>query len=555
MSSLGNPICWFNTQATFERCCLPDTAAEVRAAATLPAREAADLPEECWSEHRTADLCCHPVPAKALQCYLDMEGRVSSKLGWLGDLKALQAHTQAWPEHLPGREETEVHARVYESMLAQPLTLWAWACTASMGSPLLWSDECACCDPPAHWCLRDSPEVLADVRSMRDEFVHCCFPMYARRVAGVDPVDDALERSLIAHIRASGAVSRAAVVEQGPRLRWPLAANFVARGCLVTVRGGLVQACEEAHACSGFDCSYLRAFLLTLRVLSSHKRLPDLDLVLNAGDLTMDAPEMLPVFTRVGTRWTNTIALPVEWQLHPGQCRWHVREATQASWGVPWARRAAQLVWRGSNSNCVAPRCEIAAASDRIEEMQKCAHLHAGEARNCQWTFATWLQFPRGRLVWLSRFIPDLVDAKFVHTYDTMASDLVAFLRGEGLLGKHMSIPEQAAYKYSIAVEGDSAADRLWWQLFTGQVVIVPDGPWRHLNPVMDLLEPWVHFVPVRYDLVDLAERIRWLQQHDEEAQTIAKNAVLFAQRYLTCDAIAYYVDRLLRTYADALVD
>ena len=67
------------------------------------------------------------------------------------------------------------------------------------------------------------------------------------------------------------------------------------------------------------------------------------------------------------------------------------------------------------------------------------------------------------------------------------------------------------------------------------------------------LLEPWVHYVPVRYDLGDVVERLLWLREHDDEARLIARNAKAFAMRYLSCNAIVYYVDRLLRAYAERL--
>jgi hypothetical protein len=39
-------------------------------------------------------------------------------------------------------------------------------------------------------------------------------------------------------------------------------------------------------------------------------------------------------------------------------------------------------------------------------------------------------------------------------------------------------------------------------------------------------LVPWVHFVPVREDLDDLAERAQWLADHDAEARKIAQAAL-----------------------------
>merc|ERR1711939_499158 len=94
---------------------------------------------------------------------------------------------------------------------------------------------------------------------------------------------------------------------------------------------------------------------------------------------------------------------------------------------------------------------------------------------------------------------------------------LEAWLRSEGLIADHMPIRDQVEYKYAIAVEGDNAPDRLYWQLFFGSVGLVPAGPWD--VPWLDMMKPWWHYVPVRYDLSDLVEKLTWLEQHDDEAR------------------------------------
>jgi hypothetical protein len=36
-------------------------------------------------------------------------------------------------------------------------------------------------------------------------------------------------------------------------------------------------------------------------------------------------------------------------------------------------------------------------------------------------------------------------------------------------------------------------------------------------------LRPWVHFVPVRYDLEDLLDKILWARAHEEQALRITQ--------------------------------
>jgi len=436
---------------------------------------------------------------------------------------------------------------VYEELLAHPMRMWSWACS-TWDSPMLWSEGCKCCDPlevkdPA--CYRQRETALNHT-----QYYSCCHPVYARISAG--PLNEDLESSLRANI-AKINVSRELIVGDGPHLRWPLGSNQVASGCVISIRDRNIQACNEAHACNGFDCSYLQAFMMTVKIIRATHPLPDLDLVLNAGDVTMVSHSAIPVFTRTATLWTNTVALPFEWQLHPGQCQMTLRQATHAGEEVTWESRKSTLVWRGSPSNCLVPGCRIAVAADDARAFEACGHLPAGTMRNCKWSFSTWLQMQRGRLVWLSRFSSS-IDAKFVlNNHLDMEPDLQHFLEGEGLIeSEAMPVDQQQKYRYAIAVEGDSAADRLYWQLFTGAVVLVPDGPWQVLA-IRDLLQPYVHYIPLKYDLSDLLEKVQWLQDHDDEAQRIARNSREFALQYLSCDHIIYYVDRLLRAYAERL--
>jgi len=398
-----------------------------------------------------------------------------------------------------------------------------------------------------------------------------CYPTYARRSGSVggeehEDIDPELEAAIQEHLGARR-VSRAALRQRGPDQRLKLGPDMTARGCLISVGAdGQVHPCDEAHACSGFDCSFMWAFVATLTVIQAIRPLPAMDVLLNAGDLTLETSARgpgggdgadLPVFTRTGTRWTNTIAIPFEWQLHPAQNDHHLRRVVGAAANNPWHVRHAQLVWRGSASNCRFAACQPSLAAQGDEAaMAACARPPVpGALWDCTWDLGSWLRMPRGRLVWATRMYPKGIDARFVRSeHLSMDPGLEAFLEDEGLIGERMQEIDQVQYKYAISVEGDSAPDRLYWQLFSGSVVLVPDGPWQ-VFAAHTLLRPYVHFVPLRYDLSDLVDKVTWLQAHDEEAQAIAENAARFARRYFTHDGIVYFVDRLLRAYAERLTD
>jgi hypothetical protein len=60
-----------------------------------------------------------------------------------------------------------------------------------------------------------------------------------------------------------------------------------------------------------------------------------------------------------------------------------------------------------------------------------------------------------------------------------------------------------------------------------------------------DMLEPYVHYVPVRSDLSDLIDQIKWCQKNDGKCKAIARTAFNFSSKYLTKKGI---LDNLQKT-------
>lgn len=93
---------------------------------------------------------------------------------------------------------------------------------------------------------------------------------------------------------------------------------------------------------------------------------------------------------------------------------------------------------------------------------------------------------------------------------------------------------EQVRYKYLVYVEGHCAAARFGFLLKVGCVILkvesvcVPSQLW-----FFPALKAYEHFVPVKADMSDLAEKIEWCKTHDSECRTIASNAQkLYAQLF-----------------------
>ncbi|CAE8645474.1 unnamed protein product [Polarella glacialis] len=530
----NNGFCWRGEgPGSFERCC---------------GNESSD---DCWSggPSYNEDFCCHPLPTGYIDCWERIESKVLSKMKRLeGIAQTVADSPEAYDPDVSRMLQYHIDLYGYQ-LMAQPLQIWELAC-AGPTSGYLWSDDCECCLPEGP---HDCEERARMHPGVQDEYRQCCFPVYSRRVH--EPPDEQLETQIQSEL-GNLHVSAGRIASEGPSMELLISGSSKAGACVVSIRAGTVEACDSDWACPDFDCSYLRALLQVIRLIHSINPLPDMELLINAADLTLGHFGDLPVFTRAGTRWTNTLPMPSEWQLDFYQCRKTVRIAFKAGATVPWKQRASKLLWRGSMSNCLIAGCSISTADDDENAMQVCGVLLPGQLRNCNWTMSSWLRMPRGRLVWMSRFT-SAIDAKFVYDrYDPssrlLGAELHEFLQSENLIEEltpmKQFIYHQATFKYTIAVEGEASADRVFWLFFTGSVVIIPSSPWKDLLSVLQP-EPFVHFVPVRYDLRDLPERLAWLQQNDDEAQRIARAGMAFAQRHLTCEAVIHYVDRLLRAF------
>ena len=57
-----------------------------------------------------------------------------------------------------------------------------------------------------------------------------------------------------------------------------------------------------------------------------------------------------------------------------------------------------------------------------------------------------------------------------------------------------------------------------------------------------DLIVPFVHYIPIAYDLSNLIEQIEWVNNNDEKAKQIAENAYNFAETYFSSEYQQKYI-------------
>jgi hypothetical protein len=92
------------------------------------------------------------------------------------------------------------------------------------------------------------------------------------------------------------------------------------------------------------------------------------------------------------------------------------------------------------------------------------------------------------------------------------------------------SIQDHLQYKYLLIVDGGVIASSHQWMFGSGAVPIMITHPGNEYW-FKKYLQPMVNYVPIRYDLSDLKEKIEWLVKNDDKAKEIAENALRFSQQ------------------------
>lgn len=89
-------------------------------------------------------------------------------------------------------------------------------------------------------------------------------------------------------------------------------------------------------------------------------------------------------------------------------------------------------------------------------------------------------------------------------------------------IGGHIGKEELAKYKYHIDLGGGGGTT------WTGtiQKLAMPGLLFHHMTPtkdyILDLMKPWIHFIPVASHLGDLKEKVAWAESHPQAAKMIA---------------------------------
>ena len=188
---------------------------------------------------------------------------------------------------------------------------------------------------------------------------------------------------------------------------------------------------------------------------------------------------------------------------------------------IEWFDKKPIAVFRGGSTGCgvtieTNPRIKLCYMSlkGEIDELDGLPFLDAG--------ITNWNVRPR-----------KIFGEKFLKTIDEIPFETKPKL----------SYSEQAEFKYIIHVEGHVSAHRLSYELSMNSVILMVESDWE--SWFLKMLKPYVHYVPIKRDLSNIYEIVRWCKNNDDICKTIAQNARDFYDKFLNKESIFDYMQKL----------
>lgn len=98
----------------------------------------------------------------------------------------------------------------------------------------------------------------------------------------------------------------------------------------------------------------------------------------------------------------------------------------------------------------------------------------------------------------------------------------------------YLSLPDLIKYKYLIDIGGNGHSGRLKFLLFSKRPLLIVDR--NYIEYFHDELIPYIHYIPVKMDLSDLLEQVKWMILNPEKSLEIANNAFDYATNNFKMD-------------------
>jgi hypothetical protein len=202
-----------------------------------------------------------------------------------------------------------------------------------------------------------------------------------------------------------------------------------------------------------------------------------------------------PERPRLFSKGVFPVYAPILWSLRKTR---HFGKLSQIpAMDTPWEKKQNKAVWRGTLTG-------IRAISKDNSEYANCMKM-----LRCRMAF----QYHNS----------SSVDVGLARKW----RDFPATIHGRPIVKGYLHQREQLRFKAVIILEGNDVATGLKWALLSRSVVMMP-RPTVTSWAMEEILEPWVHYIPLDADGSNVEERIKWMIDHDDKARKIAERATLF---------------------------
>ena len=219
--------------------------------------------------------------------------------------------------------------------------------------------------------------------------------------------------------------------------------------------------------------------------------------------------------------------IPEDWKLATNINDYTILESDR----VEWDRKQETAIFRGSATGSV--------------EFERNQRLQITKL-DYEWNTTKPGLLDAGIVSWNSR---DKIDSNLTITYikPSIMHEMDIFLKPRIPMNKQLS------YKYIINIDGHSATNRFSYLLQSGCLILNVDSHYVIGNQRWydHLIKPFVHYIPIKYDLSDLEEKILWCRNNDYKCKQIVKHAKDLYNMYFTKDKLMFYTSELLNTIAN----
>lgn len=198
---------------------------------------------------------------------------------------------------------------------------------------------------------------------------------------------------------------------------------------------------------------------------------------------------------------------------------------------IPWSQKKNQAIFRGTLTGLLPAnsRFSLSTRSQRHSTLSEDdAHMKCLELDRCR------LVYKVNQFYNQQEKEPFLVDAKLVLP-QLQHTDIPESIHNVTLFGNRMTKSGLLQYKAIIMLEGNDAGTGFKWGLFSNSVIMTT----AKLNftswAMEELLEPWVHYIPLdpnNFEL-DVHVQMQWVLDHDTQAQEIARRGSLWIRDLL----------------------